>query len=63
MTVSFELDGQVFLGVSWQIVPERFNELVGDPDPARAQRAIQAMFGMKKRDIAALEQAADGVSV
>ena len=50
-------------GVSWQIVPERLNELVGDPDPERAQRAMKAMLGMKKIDVAALEQAADGVSV
>lgn len=31
-----------------------------DPDPARAQRAMQAMFGKKKLDIGALRAAADG---
>jgi predicted 3-demethylubiquinone-9 3-methyltransferase (glyoxalase superfamily) len=35
--------------------------LFADPDPARAQRAMQAMLGMGKLDIAALRSAADGV--
>ncbi|WP_431247559.1 VOC family protein [Leifsonia xyli] len=47
-------------GVSWQIVPRRLIELQGDPDRARAARANQAMLGMRKLDIAALEAAADG---
>lgn len=47
-------------GVSWQIVPTRLSELLGDPDPARAQRAMQAMLQMRKIDIAALEKAAAG---
>ena len=38
-------------------------ELFADPDPARAQRAVQAMLGMQKLDIAALRAAADGVPV
>ena len=50
-------------GVSWQVVPARLNELVADPDPARANRATQAMLRMGKIDIAALEQAADGLPV
>jgi predicted 3-demethylubiquinone-9 3-methyltransferase (glyoxalase superfamily) len=45
-------------GVSWQIVPTRLMELVGDPDPERSQRAMRAMLEMSKIDIAALEQAA-----
>ena len=45
-------------GVSWQIVPTRLHELLSDPDPERAQRAMRAMFEMKKIDIAALERAA-----
>ncbi len=36
-------------------------ELFAHPDPARAQRAMQAMLGMRKLDIAALRAAADGV--
>ena len=48
-------------GVSWQVVPTRLFELVGDSDPGRAQRATQAMLTMRKIDIAALERAADAV--
>jgi predicted 3-demethylubiquinone-9 3-methyltransferase (glyoxalase superfamily) len=45
-------------GVSWQIVPERMAELITDPDKARANRAMEAMLGMKKIDLAAVEAAA-----
>lgn len=44
-------------GVSWQVVPDQLGALLGDPDPAKAQRAMQAMLGMKKLDIAALQNA------
>jgi predicted 3-demethylubiquinone-9 3-methyltransferase (glyoxalase superfamily) len=47
-------------GVSWQVVPAEMGELMADPDPARANRAMQAMLGMKKLDLAALRAAADG---
>ena len=46
-------------GVSWQINPTRLNELITDPDPERAQRAMKAMLGMGKIDIAEVERAAD----
>jgi predicted 3-demethylubiquinone-9 3-methyltransferase (glyoxalase superfamily) len=46
-------------GVSWQIVPRRLAELIGDPDPGRSSRAMQAMLQMGKIDIAELERAAD----
>ncbi len=49
-------------GVSWQIVPRQLTRLIGDADPARAKRAFDAMMGMKRIDIAALERAADGVA-
>lgn len=45
-------------GVSWQVVPTALLDLIQDPDPARSQRAMQAMFGMKRLDIAALQAAA-----
>jgi predicted 3-demethylubiquinone-9 3-methyltransferase (glyoxalase superfamily) len=48
-------------GLSWQVMPTGMEELFADPDPKRAERAMQAMFGMKKLDIAALRSAADGV--
>jgi predicted 3-demethylubiquinone-9 3-methyltransferase (glyoxalase superfamily) len=38
-------------------------ELIADPDPERAQRAIAAMLQMGKLDIAELERAADDVPV
>lgn len=47
-------------GLSWQIVPSVLPQLLGDPDPERAGRAMQAMLGMQKLDIAALQAAAAG---
>jgi predicted 3-demethylubiquinone-9 3-methyltransferase (glyoxalase superfamily) len=47
-------------GLSWQIIPERMGELLGDPDPDRAGRAMQAMLQMRKIDVHALEDAANG---
>jgi predicted 3-demethylubiquinone-9 3-methyltransferase (glyoxalase superfamily) len=47
-------------GLSWQIVPDALGRLLGDPDPARAARAMKAMLGMQKIDVAALERAANG---
>ena len=47
-------------GLSWQIIPNRLGELLGDPDGERAGRAVQAMLQMRKIDVATLERAADG---
>jgi predicted 3-demethylubiquinone-9 3-methyltransferase (glyoxalase superfamily) len=47
-------------GVSWQVCPEAMLEIISDPDPARVSRAMQAMYGMKKLDLKALQAAADG---
>ena len=47
-------------GLSWQVVPAGVDELFSGPDRAAAARAMQAMFGMKKLDVAALEAAAAG---
>jgi predicted 3-demethylubiquinone-9 3-methyltransferase (glyoxalase superfamily) len=46
-------------GLSWQIAPAGMAELLSDPDPARAARAMKAMLGMKKLDVAAIRAAAD----
>jgi predicted 3-demethylubiquinone-9 3-methyltransferase (glyoxalase superfamily) len=47
-------------GVSWQVVPgAAMGEILGDPDPERAGRAMRAMLQMKKIDIAAMRDAAD----
>jgi predicted 3-demethylubiquinone-9 3-methyltransferase (glyoxalase superfamily) len=47
-------------GVSWQIVPRPFLELINTKDTAASQRAIAAMMQMKKLDIAALQRAYKG---
>lgn len=46
-------------GLSWQVVPDALLELIGDPNPLRANAAVQAMLGMTKIDIQALRDAAD----
>lgn len=46
-------------GLSWQIVPPVLGELLGDPDPAKAGRVMEAMLAMTKIDIAALHAARD----
>lgn len=47
-------------GLSWQIIPSALPELLNDPDPEKAQRAMQAMLQMKKIDIADLRKAYEG---
>ncbi len=47
-------------GLSWQVIPKALMTLMGDKDPARAGRVVQAMLGMSKIDIAALQRAYDG---
>jgi len=44
-------------GFSWQITPSRLSELLGDKDPVKADRAMKAMLGMKRIDIAEIERA------
>ncbi len=48
-------------GLSWQVVPTGMEELFSDADQSRAERAMRAMFEMRKLDIGALRAAADGV--
>jgi predicted 3-demethylubiquinone-9 3-methyltransferase (glyoxalase superfamily) len=45
-------------GVSWQIVPTQLGQVLGNKDPEKAKKAMQAMLQMGKIDIQALEQAA-----
>jgi len=47
-------------GLSWQIVPSSLGRMLGDKDPAKAQRTMQAMLQMNKLDIAKLQAAHDG---
>ena len=44
-------------GLSWQITPTVLGEMLGDRDPKKAKRVMEAMLKMKKIDIAGLEQA------
>jgi predicted 3-demethylubiquinone-9 3-methyltransferase (glyoxalase superfamily) len=46
-------------GVSWQIVPTVLSQMLGDPDPVKAQRVMQAMLAMIKLDISGLKAAHD----
>ena len=47
-------------GFSWQVVPRILTELLADPDPDRAGRAMQAMLTMKRLDVATFEEVAAG---
>lgn len=47
-------------GLSWQIIPAQLGELMSDPDPERAGRAMNAMLQMKKINIQKLQDAAEG---
>jgi predicted 3-demethylubiquinone-9 3-methyltransferase (glyoxalase superfamily) len=47
-------------GLSWQVCPAGMAEILNQPDQERAQRAMTAMLGMRKIDVAALQAAADG---
>ena len=46
-------------GLSWQVVPEEMIALIMSPDTERASRAMKAMMGMKKLDVAEIRAAAD----
>ena len=47
-------------GLSWQITPRALSAALADPDQAAARRAFEAMMGMRKIDIAAIEAARRG---
>lgn len=44
-------------GLTWQIVPKRFMELIGDKNPNKVKAVMDAMMKMEKLDVAALESA------
>jgi predicted 3-demethylubiquinone-9 3-methyltransferase (glyoxalase superfamily) len=50
-------------GLSWQVVPVGMGSVLGDPDPERSRRAMEAMLKMSKLDIDALRRAADEAPV
>lgn len=47
-------------GLSWQITPTALSRAIAHPDPAAARRAFEAMMGMGKIDVAAIERAVRG---
>jgi predicted 3-demethylubiquinone-9 3-methyltransferase (glyoxalase superfamily) len=47
-------------GLSWQVAPEDFDRILGDPNDPGSQRAMEAMMEMRKIDIAKLEEARAG---
>lgn len=44
-------------GLSWQIVPRRFMELIRDNDAGKVKAVMEAMLTMVKLDVATLERA------
>ncbi|HEX5809990.1 MAG TPA: VOC family protein [Anaerolineales bacterium] len=47
-------------GLSWQIIPSALGGMLSDPDPAKSQRALQAMLQMQKIDIEGIRKAYEG---
>jgi len=47
-------------GLSWQIVPKQLTELMGDPDPEKSGRVMDALLKMQKIIVADLQKAYDG---
>jgi predicted 3-demethylubiquinone-9 3-methyltransferase (glyoxalase superfamily) len=47
-------------GLSWQIIPSALAELLGNPDPQKSKRAMEAMLKMTKIDVAQLRKASEG---
>jgi predicted 3-demethylubiquinone-9 3-methyltransferase (glyoxalase superfamily) len=44
-------------GLSWQIIPQRFMELMAGENPKKVKAVVDAMMKMIKLDVAALEKA------
>lgn len=47
-------------GVSWQIIPKQLGELMGDSDPIKSKRVVNAMLKMHKISVVDLQKAYDG---
>ena len=47
-------------GLSWQIIPRALTRAMADPDRKAAKRAVEAMMGMRRIDIGAIERALAG---
>lgn len=44
-------------GLSWQIIPSTLGQMLGDKDPKKSKRVMEAMLKMDKIDIKVLRQA------
>ena len=49
-------------GLSWQVIPSGLGQMLGDKDPQKAKRVMNAMLQMDKIDIKRLKQAYDNKS-
>jgi predicted 3-demethylubiquinone-9 3-methyltransferase (glyoxalase superfamily) len=47
-------------GLSWQIIPKQLGELMGDPDPEKSKRVMDAMLKMQKIIVDDLQKAHGG---
>ncbi len=47
-------------GLSWQIIPKAFEDMMKSDDQVKTTRVFQAMMKMKKLDISKLQKAFDG---
>ncbi len=47
-------------GLSWQIVPNQLGSMLGDQDPAKSKRVMDALLQMVKLDLPTLRRAYDG---
>jgi predicted 3-demethylubiquinone-9 3-methyltransferase (glyoxalase superfamily) len=47
-------------GVSWQVIPSAFGELMESANDEQKERLLKAMFQMKKFNVAELQKAFDG---
>ena len=50
-------------GMSWQIIPREMGEMMGDPNPERSKRAMEAMLRMTKIDLDEMRRAIAGEPV
>lgn len=47
-------------GLSWQLVPSNIAEMMADKDPARSERVMAAVLGMRKLDLKSIQSAYEG---
>jgi predicted 3-demethylubiquinone-9 3-methyltransferase (glyoxalase superfamily) len=47
-------------GLSWQIIPSALGKMLGDKDPEKSKRVMEAMLQMDKIDIKRLQEAYEG---